>query len=131
MQWASQSTTTQSNWESVHAMFVADIDVRCGTEWDACPQEPLITPDTPVDSGTVYQWLSSGDPRLIAWAADFARRRHEAQILAEMTEWLVHGWSLPLAYGKEGGQPHKGTPSAPFLTRSFRRMSRFPCGRSK
>lgn len=30
-------------------------------------QEPLITPETPVDDGVLHQWLHSGDPRLIAW----------------------------------------------------------------
>jgi hypothetical protein len=67
-------------------------------------QEPLITPETPVDSGTLHQWLHSGDPRLIAWAADFARRRHDAKILAEMPELLAHS-TMPLAYTYAGDEP--------------------------
>lgn len=70
-------------------------------------QEPLITPDTPVDSASLHQWLASGDPRLVAWAADFAQRRHDAKILAELPEWLVHS-SLPLAYGRESGPAAQG-----------------------
>ena len=51
-------------------------------------QQPDITPDMPVDTATLHQWLNSGDPRLVAWAADFARRKHDATILAEMPAWL-------------------------------------------
>lgn len=47
-------------------------------------QEPFITPDAPVNSTMLHQWLHSGDPRLVAWAADFARRTHDAEILSEM-----------------------------------------------
>src|SRR5215471_19015949 len=53
-------------------------------------QEPVITPDTRVDSATLHQWLHSGDPRLTAWAADFTRRNHDSTILAEMPNWLQH-----------------------------------------
>jgi hypothetical protein len=67
-------------------------------------QEPLITPDTPVDSATLHQWLHSSNPRLIAWAADLARRRHDAKILAEMPELLVHS-TMPLAYTYAGDEP--------------------------
>jgi hypothetical protein len=61
-------------------------------------QQPLITPETPVDSGILHQWLHSGDPRLIAWAADFARRTHDAKIVAEMPDLLEH-WAIPRAFG--------------------------------
>lgn len=58
-------------------------------------QQPVIAADTPVDTSTLHQWLHSGDPRLIAWAADFARRNHDATILAEMPDWLEHWPMLP------------------------------------
>ena len=66
-------------------------------------QETLITPETPADTSTLHQWLHSGDPRLIAWAADFARRRHDPNILAEMPELLVH-WTMPPAYNGDESQ---------------------------
>ena len=44
-------------------------------------QEPVITPDMPVTTATLQQWLHSGDPRLVTWAADFARRTHNAAIM--------------------------------------------------
>jgi hypothetical protein len=34
--------------------------------------------------------LHSGDPRLIAWAADFARRNHDQKIIGEMPALLEH-----------------------------------------
>jgi hypothetical protein len=60
-------------------------------------QEPLVTPETKVDDVILDQWLHSGDPRLIAWSADFARRNHDKKILAEMPELLEH-WIIPSAY---------------------------------
>ena len=51
-------------------------------------QEPAITPDTPVSTTMLDEWLHSGDPRLIAWAADFARRNHDAAIVAELPALL-------------------------------------------
>ncbi|MGD0009131.1 MAG: hypothetical protein ABSE93_11385 [Terriglobia bacterium] len=89
-------------------------------------QEPLITPETPIDSGTLHQWLYSGDPRLIAWAADFARRRHDAKILAEMPEFLVHTdnaaglWRRRAAsrtgrrHRRRSRRPHSGERSGPY-----------------
>ena len=53
-------------------------------------QEPLITPETPVDHGVLHQWLHSGDPRQIAWAADFARKTHDTQIISEMPPLIEH-----------------------------------------
>jgi hypothetical protein len=66
-------------------------------------QDPFITSETPVDYGILHQWLHSGEPRLIAWAADFARRRHDAKIAAEMPELLEH-WSVPQAFGDDESQ---------------------------
>ena len=64
-------------------------------------QEPQVTPDTRVDTATLDNWLHSGNPRLIAWAADFARRRHDGKILADIPPLLQH-WSMPpLAGGYE------------------------------
>jgi len=60
-------------------------------------QEPVITPDTSVDSATLHQWLHSKNPRLIAWAATFARRNHDATIVAEMPKWLEN-WPMPSRY---------------------------------
>lgn len=57
-------------------------------------QEPIITPNTRVDTATLHQWLHSGDPRLIAWAADFARRKHDMAVIAEMPDWVEH-WPMP------------------------------------
>jgi hypothetical protein len=64
-------------------------------------QEPLITPETRVDYGILHHWLNGTDPRLIAWAADFARRRHDTKVIAEMPALLEH-WSIPHAY--DGGE---------------------------
>jgi hypothetical protein len=66
-------------------------------------QEPLITPETPVDYGILHQWLHSGDPRLIAWAADFARREHDTKIVAEMPP-LLEQWTIPHAHVGDGSQ---------------------------
>jgi hypothetical protein len=57
-------------------------------------QQPEITPETHVDTQTLHQWLHSGDPRLIAWAADFAQRSHNASILAEMPG-VLENWTAP------------------------------------
>ncbi|MGD0941748.1 MAG: hypothetical protein ABR905_18790 [Terracidiphilus sp.] len=66
-------------------------------------QEPLITPEMPVDDNTLHQWLHSSDPRLIAWAADFARRKHDAKIVAEMPALLEH-WTMPPLDGGDESQ---------------------------
>src|SRR5689334_11801275 len=57
-------------------------------------QQPAVTPDSRVDSSTLRQWLHSADPRLIAWAADFARRTHDTQLLSEIAALLP---SAPLS----------------------------------
>lgn len=66
-------------------------------------QRPRITPETAVDSGILHQWLHSNDPRLIAWAADFARRTHDAKVVAEMPALLEH-WAIPQAIGDGDSQ---------------------------
>jgi hypothetical protein len=66
-------------------------------------QEPLITAETPVNSSVLHLWLHSSDPRLIAWAADFARRTHDAKTVAEMPELLQH-WTVPPIFGTDESQ---------------------------
>jgi hypothetical protein len=61
-------------------------------------QEPRITRDTPVDYSVLHSWLHSDDPRLIAWAADFAGTTHDTKIIAEMPALLEHGM-VPSLYG--------------------------------
>jgi hypothetical protein len=60
---------------------------------------PVITRDTPVNDILLEQWLHSGDPRLVAWAADFAARMHNAKLIAEMTAMLPH-WTIPAGAGE-------------------------------
>jgi hypothetical protein len=57
-------------------------------------QEPQVTPEMNVESATLHDWLHSGDLRLVAWAADFARRRHEDRVLRDIPNLLEH-WSMP------------------------------------
>jgi hypothetical protein len=66
-------------------------------------QEPVVTSDTPVEQSTLRQWLHSADPRLIAWGADFARRNHDAKLIAEMPSILEH-WTMPPDYGGDETQ---------------------------
>jgi len=47
-----------------------------------------------VNSDLLRHWLHSGDSRLVAWAADFARRTHDAASISEMPT-LLENWSLP------------------------------------
>lgn len=54
-------------------------------------QQPAITSDTIVSTETLHQWLHSGDPRLVAWAADIARRTHDAKAVAEMPALIEQG----------------------------------------
>jgi hypothetical protein len=67
-------------------------------------QETVIAPDTPVNDDILHQWLHSGDPRLIAWAADFARRTRDAKIIGEMPGLLEHWNNMPPAYGGDEAQ---------------------------
>jgi hypothetical protein len=64
-----------------------------------------ISPDsnTPVDFATLDWWLHSGDPRLIAWAADLARRDHVTKIIDEIPEMLEHT-NMPPSYGGDQSQ---------------------------
>jgi len=63
-------------------------------------QQPVITPETPVNSTILLQWLHSGDPRLIAWAADFARRTHDSDVVQQMPALLEH-WTIPPLAGTD------------------------------
>lgn len=56
----------------------------------AFAQQPEIAPDMQVDESTLRQWLHGDNPRLVAWAADFARRNGDAKIIAEMPDVLQH-----------------------------------------
>jgi hypothetical protein len=64
-------------------------------------QSPVITSETSVNTSLLRQWFHSGDPRLIAWAADFARGTHDTKIIAEMPAWLEHCPIPPPTYGNE------------------------------
>jgi hypothetical protein len=55
----------------------------------------VITPNTVVTSSLLLQWLHSQDPRLVAWASDFARRRHDDIVIQEMPAWLEEYVKLP------------------------------------
>jgi hypothetical protein len=66
-------------------------------------QETHIAPATAVNYGVLHEWLHSGDPRLIAWAADFALRTHDTRIVAEMSALLEH-WTVPQALGGDESQ---------------------------
>ena len=87
-------------WVAPLFLFFLFLSVMAGALF---AQEPLITPETSVDYGILHQWLHSSDPRLIAWAADFARRTHAANIVAEMPELLEH-WTVPQAFGGDESQ---------------------------
>jgi hypothetical protein len=78
--------------------FFSALLVPCFLATILAAQEPVITPDMQVTTEILHQWLHSGDPRLITWTADFARRTHDAQIIAEMPGWLEH-WPMPPVYG--------------------------------
>jgi hypothetical protein len=60
-----------------------------------------------VDSSLLQKWLHSGDPRLIAWSADFARRRHDSQIISEIPGVLEHLSMPPVAGGHEEQAPRR------------------------
>src|SRR6202034_444789 len=95
-------------WVAPLFLFFLFLSVMAGALF---AQEPLITPETSGDYGILHQWLHSSDPRLIAWAADFARRTHAAKIVAEMPELLEH-WTVPQVFGDDeaqSAQPRAGT----------------------
>ncbi len=56
-----------------------------------------------VSEAVLHQWLHSGDPRLVAWAADFAQTKHDETLTAEMPAMLEH-WTMPPAYGGDASQ---------------------------
>lgn len=66
-------------------------------------QQPEITPDMQVDDSTLHQWLHSDDPRLVAWAADFARRGGNSKIIGEMPDVLENA-AMPPDYGRNSAQ---------------------------
>jgi len=66
-------------------------------------QLPPITPDTPAGTEMLHQWLHSGDPRLIAWAADFARRTHDTKLIGDMPSFLERS-PMPPNYSGDGSQ---------------------------
>ncbi len=61
----------------------------------ALAQQPEITPDSSASSDTLSQWLHSGNPRLIAWAADLSQRRHDERVTSQISGLLEH-WSSPI-----------------------------------
>ncbi len=70
------------------------------------PAQPsVITSETQVNSNLLQQWFHSGDPRLIAWAADFARTTHDTRIMTEMSNWLEHCPIPPPTYAGNEPQP--------------------------
>ena len=62
-------------------------------------QQVDVAPGIPVDAGTLRQWLHSNDPRLVAWAADSARRTHDDILLSAMPAMLEHVTMQPARDG--------------------------------
>lgn len=56
----------------------------CGYASSLTPQTPTITPETQVDVPTLEQWLHGSDLRLVAWAADFARRGSDKPLIEQI-----------------------------------------------
>lgn len=88
-------------------------------------QQPIITSETTVNSDILQQWLNSGDPRLIAWAADFACRTNDAKIVAEMPELLEH-WTLPQVMGEGNSQAEQRRAVAAVLDALIQENARVP-----
>jgi hypothetical protein len=64
----------------------------------ACParaQQPVVTSEMPVNSEIL---------RLIAWAADFARRTHDTTTIAEMPP-LLENWPVPVVTNGSESRP--------------------------
>lgn len=80
---------------AISRVFAVVLSLWLVTSTVRAQEFPEITPDTPVDTATLHTWLLSLDPHLIAWAADFARRRHDAQIVSEIPP-VLEQWSLPV-----------------------------------
>ncbi len=72
----------------ITSTFIAALLCGCAAAMQA--QEPEITPETHVDAATIEQWLHGNDPRLVAWAADFARRGADGQLIGEIPAVLEH-----------------------------------------
>jgi hypothetical protein len=61
-----------------------------------------ITVDTKVGAGQIQDWLASGDPRLVAWGAYFARENADDAAVTRMLQ-LVARWENSDQYLKELG----------------------------
>jgi hypothetical protein len=79
------------------------LTLLCTAALPLSAQDPVITPETPVTSAMLHDWLHGSDPRLIAWAADFARRTHNTAILDEMPALLEHS-AMPPLFGDDESQ---------------------------
>lgn len=62
-------------------------------------QNPAISAEMEVAPGTLQAWLHGDDPRLVAWAADFAHRRNDAALLAEIPK-VLERWSIQSSAGR-------------------------------
>jgi hypothetical protein len=77
-------------------------------------QELGITPQMPVNSEILHQWLHSGDPQRIAWAADFAQKTHDTKTLSEMPALLEH-WAIPQGQNLDQSQSDQRTAATAVL----------------
>jgi hypothetical protein len=68
--------------------------VLCASAVACRAQEVDISVDTKPTSQDIQIWLDSGDPRLIAWGAYFARENADTESVAPML-CLVEGWTPP------------------------------------
>jgi hypothetical protein len=87
--------------------YVASLFLTAATLLSA--QERVITPETPVSSPELQQWLHSSDPRLVAWGAYFAREKDDEQLLAVVLDELKRRVS---AYNLGGPSNPDTAPSA-------------------
>jgi hypothetical protein len=60
-----------------------------------CAQQDGISIDTKATSSEIQKWLCSGDSRLVAWGAYFARENKDDTVIAPMVQ-LVERWTPPL-----------------------------------
>jgi hypothetical protein len=74
-------------------------------------QNSEITPETNVEPALLHTWLKSGDPRLVAWAADFARRHHDAALVSEIPGVIVRWRAAPI----DGDYPKRIAPRRTIL----------------
>ena len=47
-----------------------------------------ISHSAPASEAQLQEWLESGNPKLISWAATLARERHDAAFIARLPDWL-------------------------------------------